>query len=109
MNTSLLDLVDEINDIAEKYVKDAQEVLPEDLGLDRRAAYRLWVTDDAIIVPKQNDSKLQYYGGFEYVDKDCRFEIGDWVMYSSDDSRVYEHLERFQEKEEEDEEEVSPY
>lgn len=108
MNTSLLDLVDEINDIAEKYVKGAQEVLPEDLGLDRRAAYRLWVTDDAIIVPKQNDSKLQYYGGFEYVDKDCRFEIGDWVMYSSDDSRVYGHLERFQ-KEDEDEEDVSPY
>ena len=108
MNTSLLDLVDEINDIAKNYVKGAKEVLPEDLGLDRRAAYRIFVTDDAIIVPKQDDRFLQYYGGFEYVDKDCRFEIGDWVMYSSDDSRVYSHLSRL-EDEEDDEEEVSPY
>ena len=76
------------------------EVQAEDVGLDRRAAYRLWVTEDTIAVRKDNDSGLQYYGGFEYVDKEYRMEMGDWVFYFADDERVADHLSQYYDKEE---------
>lgn len=88
------DLFFEMNELVDRYMKGAKEVLPEDLGLDRRAAYRLFVTEEVIAVIKSNDRSLQYYGGFEYVDKDYRIEIGGWVFYSAEDDRVADHLSR---------------
>ncbi len=88
------DLFFEMNELVDRYLKGAQEVLPEDLGLDRRAAYRLFVTEEVIAVIKSNDRSLQYYGGFEYVDKDYRTEIAGWVFYSAEDDRVAGHLSR---------------
>jgi len=101
------DLLFESNNLVNRYLDGAQEVLPEDWGLDRRAAYRLFITDEVIAVTKDSDRALQYYGGFEYVGKDYRQEIGDWVFYSAEDDRVAEHLDRY--KEEEPEEEVPAY
>ena len=37
---------------------------------------------------------LDYYGGFEYVDKGCITKIADYVIYSDEDSRVAEHIAR---------------
>jgi hypothetical protein len=34
-------------------------------------------------------------GGFEYVDKDYRMELGEYVLYSADDGRVSGHLNQF--------------
>lgn len=93
------DLLFESNLLVNRYLAGAQEVLPEDLGLDRRAGYRMFVTEEAIAVTKNCDRSLQYYGGFEYVDKDYRTEIGEWVFYSAEDDRVAEHLSCFFEKE----------
>lgn len=89
------DIISETNVLVNRYLAGAQEVLPEDLGLDRRAGYRMFVTEEAIAVIKSNDRSLQYYGGFEYVNKDYRTEIGEWVFYSAEDDRVAEHLSRF--------------
>jgi hypothetical protein len=86
-----------VNKVVDDFLSGAEEVLPEDLGLDRRAAYRLWVTDEVIAVTKNCDRSLQYYGGFEYVDKDYRKEIGEWVFYSAEDDRVARHLVRYNE------------
>ena len=93
------DLFFEMNELVDRYLKGAQEVLPEDLGLDRRAAYRLFVTEEVIAITKNCDRSLQYYGGFEYVDKDYRTEIAEWVFYSAEDDRVAGHLSCFFEKE----------
>ena len=93
------DIISETNVLVNRYLAGAQEVLPEDLGLDRRAGYRLFVTEEVIAVTKDDDRSLQYYGGFEYVDKYCRTEIGEWVFYSAGDDRVAGHLSRFFEKE----------
>lgn len=101
------DLLFESNNLVNRYLARAAEVLPEDLGLDRRAAYRLFITDEVIAVTKNCDRTLQYYGGFEYVGKEYRQEIGDWVFYSAEDDRVGEHLDRY--KEGELEEEVPAY
>lgn len=95
---TLFELTNKVDDIANAFVEQLAEVLPEDLGLDRRAAYRLFVGDDVIGVPKGDDGVLQYYGGFEYVERDCRVEIGNWVFYSSESERVQNCLDRYNDK-----------
>ena len=83
----------EVMDSTEKFVAEhATMVDPIKLGLDERVAPKLFVADGAIIVSKGNDNRLQYYGGFEYVNKEFRHEIGDYVFYLSDDPRILEHL-----------------
>jgi hypothetical protein len=64
------------------------------LGLDPRCG-KLFVSPDCIGVYKGNDRTLQYYGGFEYVDIDYRYEFGDYVFYSSHDNRVQGHLDQY--------------
>ena len=100
---SFEDLLDSVDRLVRDFMDKATEVTAEDLGLDRRAAYRLYITDYVIAVPKGDDGKLQYYGGFEYVDKEYRREIGDWVFYSAEDNRVAGHLGRYNEVEEDEE------
>lgn len=67
------------------------------MGLDERAAYELFINDGAIAVSKSQDRTLQYYGGFEYVDKEARQELGNYVFYMAEDDRVLGHIERYQE------------
>lgn len=100
---SLYDLLNEADDLAQKYVDELTEVLPEDLGLDRRAAYRLYVGGDVIAVPLSDDRVLRYYGGFEYVEDEYRLQIGKWVFYSSEAERVENCLDHLNEKENDNE------
>jgi hypothetical protein len=101
-------MLDELYDIEQlvtaAVMKKMTEVQAEDVGLDRRAAYRLWITEDTIAVSKSQDAGLQYYGGFEYVDKECRKEMGDWVFYFAEDERVAGHLSQYYDDMDEDEE-----
>ena len=99
---SFEELLDSVDSLVRDFMDKATEVTAEDLGLDRRAAYRLYVTDEVIAVPKGDDRVLQYYGGFEYVDKEYRRELGDWVFYSAEDNRVASHLDRYNEVEEDE-------
>ena len=48
--------------------------------------------DEGILVSSSDDNRLQYYGGFEYVEKQYRQEVGDYVFYSANDDRVYDHV-----------------
>jgi hypothetical protein len=65
-----------------------EEVSPKDLGLDDRSCYRLWKGHDCVVVKKDDLGRFNYYGGGEYVDKDCVMQLGDYVVYSAEDSRV---------------------
>ena len=98
--SQVLDLVQDLETQIRRTVLSLPEVRAEDLGLDRRAAYTLWVDEDAIIVTKNEDRTLQYFGGFEYVDKNARMECGDYVIYTDSDSRVYDCLDYYRETEE---------
>lgn len=69
----------------------------EDLNLDRRAGYHLYVCPDCVGVSLKDDSFLQYYGGFEYVHSSCRKEYGEFVFYTNDDDRVALCLEHYYE------------
>ena len=82
-------------------VQKMEKVKANKLGLDIRAGYTLYIDEECIIVDKNDDRMLQYYGGFEYVDKEYRIEIGDYVIYSNCDDRVSDCLERYYDKENE--------
>ena len=90
----LFELIDEVTELTENYVVNMGKANAKQLGLDNRCG-KLFVTPDCIGVYKGNDRTLQYYGGFEYVDKEFRHEMGDYVFYSAEDNRVRDHLEQY--------------
>ena len=93
-------LCEEVSKMVDTFVRNNMtNTNAENLGLDSRAGYSLFVDDNCIAVHKSNDSKLQYYGGFEYIDAECRKDLGDWVFYLSDDERVSDCIEFFSEAE----------
>jgi hypothetical protein len=93
---NLLDLVEDAWGAIESFItKKLEAYEAEAYGLDDRAAYGKILTDkdrQFMVVSKRDDRVLQYYGGFEYVEKEYRHELGDYVIYMADDSRVEDHL-----------------
>lgn len=88
-------MIDEVNDMVRRTVRETMEVTSADkMGLDRRAGYTLFVNEDFIAV-EGDGHMLDYYGGFEYVDKDCVTVMGDYKFYSADDERVRDHIETY--------------
>ncbi|MGZ8890314.1 MAG: hypothetical protein ACXW0J_02810 [Nitrososphaeraceae archaeon] len=101
---SIHEMIEKVNGLVSNHIVDMKKIDPEQIGLDPRSCYKLYIDDDCIIVDKRHDSTLQYYGGFEYVTKDHRQELGDYVIYLSGDSRVDQHLYNFIMDDEEEEE-----
>lgn len=95
--TSIYDFIDTVNEkLFRRTQIDMTRVSADKLGFrDNRAGYTLYIDEECIIVDKNDDRMLQYYGGFEYVDKEFRIEIGDYVIYTNGDSRVADCLERY--------------
>ena len=101
--SALRELLSEINSKVEGLIdEEFREVTPKEIGLDTRAAYRLFINEDYIAVSKGNRRNLDYYGGFEYVDEEHVTVLGDMVFYSSEDERVQGHLDEFFMQEKED-------
>lgn len=91
-----LDFCEAMTEAARRFVGQMSEVQARELGLDPRAFWGYaYVDETAIVVNKEQARTLDYYGGFEYVDKDYRREVGDYVFYLAEDDRVREHIERF--------------
>jgi len=93
-------ILERINEMVEEHLNNQFEMIQADkLGLDYRCG-GVMISEDAIAVEKYRDGTLQYYGGFEYVDKDYRKEIGNYVFYLRDGGRVEDHLDRYHNEEE---------
>jgi len=100
----LYELIETIELSVERHINSKMEQITparDNIGLDPRSAYTLYISGEAIAVPKSQDRTLQYYGGFEYVDTEFRKELGDYVFYLADDDRVAGHIERYFDKDEE--------
>ena len=90
------DVLNQIEEIVEAFIEELEEVKAEDVGLDKRACYgNLLISNDGVAVSKSQDRNLQYYGGFEYVDKEFRHELGTYVFYEVGDSRVESCVDRW--------------
>lgn len=66
----------------------------EKVGLDRRCGYILIGED---FVASCDVARLEYYGGFEYVHEDNTLVVGNYKLYYSEDDRVAEIIDRFNE------------
>ena len=92
---SAADLLDEVADMVERHVAGMRKVSASTLGLDERCGM-LWVDEDAIVA--YTGSRLDYYGGFEYIKEgDGRTTLGDYTFYSSTSDRVADAIEALME------------
>ena len=85
-------IIQDANEIAEKYIANCTDVTAEQLGLDERCGYSFYACDDFLAVRDCHERSLRYYGGFEYVGQDYRMQLGEWVFYSTENSRVQRHV-----------------
>ena len=90
----LFELIDNISELTDTFVGNMVKVNPEQLGLDNRCG-SLFITPDCIGTYKDRDRALRYYGGFEYINDGNRHEMGDYVFYSREATRVDEALEYY--------------
>ena len=90
----LFELIDNVTELTENFVGNMVKVNPEQLGLDNRCG-SLFITPDCIGTYKERDRALRYYGGFEYINEGNRHEMGDYVFYSREATRVDEALEYY--------------
>lgn len=84
---NVYNLIDEINQKMIDFVVNMEQIEASDVGLDPRCGY-ININEDCIIVPLFSDRVLQYYGGFEYVSKEYRQPMGEYVIYLGEDDRV---------------------
>jgi len=87
---SIINLVDEVREMTDTFVAGMRKEPASRLGLDDRCGM-VWVDKDAIVSYK--GSRLDYYGGFEYVKGDDRAELGDYVIYFATSDRVADAIE----------------
>ena len=85
----------EINGKIEAIIDEMREVKPEELGLDRRCAFQLFIDEEYIAVQKSDLRNIRYYGGFEYVSEEYVLELGEYVFYNAEDERVAGHLSEY--------------
>ena len=93
---SITSIIEDACRALDEVLADMEPVSADKLGLDPRAGYSLHIDHDWIVVPLHNDGSLQYYGGFEYVDKQYRTVLGRWVLYSGEADRVRDAIDRWE-------------
>jgi hypothetical protein len=87
---SIAEMQDAINTVVDRHVTAMREVKASELGLDERCG-KAWVDEDTIVTYTSN--RFDYYGGFEYVDKDDIQVLGEYKFYSANSSRIADALE----------------
>ena len=93
---STLDLLDEVNAVVSRYVQGMRKEPASRLGLDDRCGM-LYVDEDCIV--SYTGSRLDYYGGFEYIKEgEGRTTLGEFTFYSTESDRVADALECLMEK-----------
>jgi hypothetical protein len=88
---SSADMLDAINEVVSRHVQGMRKEPASRLGLDERCGM-LWVDEDTIV--SYTGSRLDYYGGFEYIKEgEGRTTLGEFTFYSSEHNRVADAIE----------------
>ena len=96
MIESLYDMMEDVNSQVKFYIDhNMKRCTPEELGLDIRSGRELFVSEDGIAVHNGNRSTLDYYGGFEYVNKGCVQSLGNYTFYLVDNDRILGCVEEY--------------
>ena len=95
----LYDLDDSINSTVAKFIEEnCKEGDREQTGLDPRAFGKFWYCYEGIFIYEHARGRLDYYGGFEYIDREFVKSYGEYVFYSAEADRVQQVLEILMEK-----------
>ena len=74
-------LVNKIDELVADFLdEDCKTVTAKEVGLDERCG-SLGVSEEAVIIPASMFRIFEYYGGFEYVDRDHVLKFSDSVIY----------------------------
>ena len=92
MTTGIYGLQHSIEQTVEQFLKDSNAVEIgahglEELGLDFRCG-RIYVSVDGDFVAACNSRSIEYYGGWEYIDSEFKFDAGDYRFYDREADRV---------------------
>ena len=92
MTTGIYGLQYSIEQTVEQFLKDSNAVEIgsrglEELGLDFRCG-RIYVSVDGDFVAACNSRSIEYYGGWEYIDSEFKFDAGDYRFYDREANRV---------------------
>lgn len=92
MTTGIYGLQHSIEQTVEQFLKDSNAVEIgahglDDLGLDFRCG-RIYVSVDGDFVAVSNTRSIEYYGGWEYIDSEFKFDAGDYRFYDREADRV---------------------
>jgi hypothetical protein len=108
----MTDIIDAVNNVIENRLLKSGEFaqggdfVPGSWNLDSRAMPAVfWFNDDYFVV-RGSTRQLDYYGGFEYVDRDYKKVFGDYTFYSTEDDRVRDLVDSLIEGKEQEEAEV---
>jgi hypothetical protein len=88
------DLLNQVTDLATEFLAEAKLVNADEVGLDERCG-KVYVGNDFIATLAHNRRKLEYYGGFEYIDDDSKFTIGDYIFYTDNHERVSDAIDHY--------------
>ena len=92
---SAMNLLDDVNEMVSCHVQGMRKEPASRLGLDERCGM-LWVDEDTIVA--YTGSRLDYYGGFEYIKEgEGRTTLGEYTFYSSESNRVADAIEALME------------
>lgn len=94
MTASILELLTDLNN--QDKIKSLPKVSPVVFGLDPRIGRYLYVMTDGLLLKKEDDYAFQYYS-FLNFDESTRYELGDFVAYSVENSTVNSWIENFYE------------
>jgi len=95
---SPLDMIDAINEVVERHIRENfEQASGATVGLDQRVG-RVYVNTQDRVIASNNQRSLEYYGGFEYIDKEMVTTVGDWTFYQGD--RVDDCIDAYENKEE---------
>lgn len=96
---SLLGLADSVDSTFTQMINEGFILAAngKDIGLDERVGkVYIDLNDRLIIVHKSTQNKLNYYGGFEYVNDGHIVYLGQYIMYSAESDRVAKSIEIFE-------------
>lgn len=84
---------DEVNQLASNVIAQMQPATADNRYniarlIDPRAIYEFWFSKAGIAVNRRYIDQLDYYGKFEFIDHVYRVELGQYVIFSGEDSRV---------------------
>jgi hypothetical protein len=99
----IVDFLSTIEQQMSTIINQSHQVKPEDIGLDTRSAWRLYIDPEfeGIIVPNSHIRTMEYYGGFEYVGRSFVVNTGQYTLYLAEDDRVQGCIDRWREDHEE--------